>query len=92
MSAAVVDRVVRPTRPGHNVLVTDPTVSCQSCGRAPDPPGAVPAGADPGAGEPLPNLLSWVMDRRDGRTRWTCPACAARNLRSLEAKLEPEWW
>jgi hypothetical protein len=40
----------------------------------------------------MPDLLSWVMDRRDGRTSWTCPACASANIRALEAKLEPEWW
>jgi len=79
----------------HNVLVTDPTVSCQSCGRVPESAGVDPAGADPAtqvAGLASPDLLSWVMDRRDGRTSWTCPACAARNIRALEAKLEPEWW
>ncbi|HJQ00871.1 MAG TPA: hypothetical protein VJ851_04675 [Jatrophihabitans sp.] len=58
----------------------DPTVSCQSCGRTAD-------------ADSMPHdLLSWVMDRRDGRTSWTCPDCAARNIRALEAKLEPEWW
>jgi predicted RNA-binding Zn-ribbon protein involved in translation (DUF1610 family) len=63
--------------------VTEPTVACQSCGRQLDPAGS---------GESSTELLSWVMDRRDGRTSWTCPACAAANLRALEAKLEPEWW
>ncbi len=50
--------------------------TCQICGRT-------------GSG---PDLLQWVMDRRAGRVSWTCPACAATHLRSLEAKLEPEWW
>jgi hypothetical protein len=49
---------------------------CQICGR-------VGSGAE---------LLQWVMDRRAGAVSWTCPACAAANIRSLEAKLEPEWW
>jgi hypothetical protein len=69
------------------VVVTDPTVTCQSCGRVPEPTGAGPV-----AGTAMPDLLSWVMDRRDGRTSWTCPACASANIRALEAKLEPEWW
>ncbi|HEX4726832.1 MAG TPA: hypothetical protein VH298_03485 [Jatrophihabitans sp.] len=63
--------------------MTEPTVACQSCGRRPDSDGAGTSSAD---------LLSWVMDRRDGRTSWTCPACAGANIRALEAKLEPEWW
>ncbi len=53
-----------------------PDPACQLCGR-------VGSGAD---------LLQWAMDRRAGRISWTCPSCAAANLRSLEAKLDPEWW
>jgi len=49
---------------------------CQVCGR-------------PGVDA---DRLSWVMDRRDGRVSWTCPDCATENIRSLEAKLDPEWW
>jgi hypothetical protein len=56
--------------------VTQP-VGCQVCGRQP---------AD------AVEQLGWAMDRRHGRVSWTCPGCAARNIRSLEAKLEPEWW
>jgi hypothetical protein len=26
------------------------------------------------------------------RTRWVCPDCTRRYVRSIEAKLEPEWW
>jgi hypothetical protein len=58
--------------------VTDSHVHCQLCGIQPGPAEA--------------QLLSWVMDRENGRTRWTCPDCAASNIRSLEAKLAPEWW
>jgi hypothetical protein len=57
----------------------NPAVSCQLCGRTADEDDEV-------------QRLSWVMDRRAGRASWTCPRCAAQNLRSLEAKLEPEWW
>jgi len=63
--------------------VTQPDVACQSCGHRPD---------SAGGGASSTELLSWVMDRQDGRTSWTCPACAAANIRALEAKLEPEWW
>ncbi|MGI8666426.1 MAG: hypothetical protein ACR2N4_10395 [Jatrophihabitans sp.] len=54
----------------------------------PDDSGSVAGGAI--VGEAV--LLSWVMDRQDGRTSWTCPNCAAANIRSVEAKLEPQWW
>jgi len=50
--------------------------TCQLCGRT-------------GSGA---ELLEWVMDRRAGAVSWTCPTCANANIRSLEAKLEPEWW
>jgi len=55
----------------------DQSVSCQVCGRAPTDDA---------------DRFSWVMDRRDGRVSWTCPHCATENIRSLEAKLDPEWW
>lgn len=54
--------------------------SCQLCGRV----------AEPGTEGEV--ILSWMMDRQDGQVRWTCPGCAAANARSMEAKLEPEWW
>jgi Zn-finger protein len=54
----------------------DTEVNCQVCGRS----------------DAAEDRLAWVMDRRDGRVRWTCPDCAAVHLRSLEAKLDPEWW
>jgi hypothetical protein len=55
-------------------------MTCQLCGVTEDP------AADRAA------VLGWAMDRRAGRTSWTCPACAAANIRAMEAKLEPEWW
>lgn len=56
-------------------------VSCQLCGAVSDP--AVD-------GDPP---ITWVMEKRtDGRTMWTCPRCAAMHVRSMEAKLDAEWW
>jgi hypothetical protein len=55
-------------------------VCCQICGR----------GADPGVDGDPP--LTWVMDRDEGRISWTCPGCAARHVRSMEAQLDPKWW
>ncbi|UQX89730.1 hypothetical protein M6D93_06940 [Jatrophihabitans telluris] len=56
------------------------TVHCQRCGRISDP------GRD---GDPP---LTWAMDREGERVRWTCPACVSLSVRSMEAKLDPEWW
>jgi endogenous inhibitor of DNA gyrase (YacG/DUF329 family) len=56
------------------------TVACQLCGRQSDP------NQD---GDPP---LSWAMDRDGDRVTWTCPRCAAANVRSMEAKLDPEYW
>lgn len=36
--------------------------------------------------------LTWGMSIEDGRTVWTCPSCARRHLRSIEGKLDSDWW
>jgi hypothetical protein len=36
--------------------------------------------------------LSWVVSVEAGRTRTYCKACAREHLRSIEAKLDSEWW
>ncbi|GAA4420555.1 hypothetical protein ACFQV2_05790 [Actinokineospora soli] len=36
--------------------------------------------------------LSWVRDTDERGTRWFCPRCARDHLRSIEAKLQSEWW
>ncbi len=59
------------------VAMDEPAATCQLCGRSQT------EAAD---------RLAWVTDRRDGRISWICPGCATENIRSLEAKLEPEWW
>ena len=38
------------------------------------------------------SALTWVMDRDSADVRWTCPECVAKNVRSIEAQLAPEWW
>jgi len=38
------------------------------------------------------SVLGWLMDRQQRRVSWTCPDCAAANIRAVEAKLDPEWW
>jgi hypothetical protein len=53
-------------------------IDCQRCGRRAAPDEDV--------------RLSWVMDRGSRGVQWTCPSCAADNVRSMEAKLDIEWW
>jgi len=40
--------------------------------------------------------LAWSADlvdtRRGQRTRWICPTCTRTHVRSIEAKLDQEWW
>ncbi|HSK27690.1 MAG TPA: hypothetical protein VK894_12345 [Jiangellales bacterium] len=55
----------------------DGPVSCAWCG-------TVAAGGSP--------PLDWVGDVVDGRTRYYCAACAREHLRSIEARLDQEWW
>jgi hypothetical protein len=38
------------------------------------------------------DAMTWVMDRDSTGTRWTCPQCAIRSVRAMEAKLDPQWW
>lgn len=36
--------------------------------------------------------LAWTFDAGGGRESWFCPTCSRDNVRSIEAKLEQEWW
>ncbi|MCA0328504.1 MAG: hypothetical protein LCI03_01215 [Actinobacteria bacterium] len=36
--------------------------------------------------------LSWVSARERGRDVFFCPQCARDNLRSIEGKLDSDWW
>jgi hypothetical protein len=37
-------------------------------------------------------LLTWSTSVEDGRRRDVCPACTRANVRSIEGKLDEEWW
>jgi len=43
----------------------------------------------PGGGEPP---FTWSTALEDGRRTHTCESCARAALRSIEAKLDPQWW
>ena len=60
---------------------------CSSCGTSPDPSLA---------GDPP---LGWSTEcdpsasTGDGtQVRWMCAACTRRHVRSIEAKLDQQWW
>lgn len=63
--------------------MTHSPVTCQLCRRTAD-------------ADEQPNV-TWVLDRTrigpDASTdNWTCPDCAARHIRAMEARLDSEWW
>ena len=37
-------------------------------------------------------LLTWSTSVEDGRRRDVCPKCTRANVRSIEGKLDEEWW
>ncbi len=36
--------------------------------------------------------LTWTAGVERGREVWTCDRCSRTHLRSIEAKLDSEWW
>ncbi len=36
--------------------------------------------------------LTWMSSVERGRELYFCPTCSRDNLRSIEAKLDPEYW
>jgi hypothetical protein len=52
-------------------------VTCAWCGK-------------PAPGEGVP--LDWVGEVSEGLQRSYCPSCAREHLRSIEARLDQEWW
>ncbi|MFZ2015397.1 MAG: hypothetical protein WAV00_16380 [Nocardioides sp.] len=36
--------------------------------------------------------LTWVTSVENGRRRTYCDACSREHLRSIEGKLDSEWW
>ncbi|MFP5333953.1 MAG: hypothetical protein ACLGIV_01445 [Actinomycetes bacterium] len=58
-----------------------PTVVCDRCGVA------VPEGTPPGQAP-----LGWSVGVERGRTVVLCERCTRQNARSIEGKLDPDWW
>jgi hypothetical protein len=46
-----------------------------------------------GATAPGPDLpLTWVTSLENGKPKTYCERCAREHLRSIEGKLDSEWW
>jgi hypothetical protein len=59
---------------------------CGFCGKSSTSPAAGPVPAD----DEIP--LTWVTSVENGKVRVYCDECARTNLRSIESKLDSEWW
>lgn len=60
---------------------SDRAVTCDRCG-TPAPAGT-PDGQAP---------LGWSCGVERGRRQWLCSTCARENVRSIEGKLDTDWW
>lgn len=49
-------------------------------------------GRTPAEGERATVTLTWVRGTENGREVWTCDRCSREHLRSIEAKLDSQWW
>ena len=57
---------------------------CSLCGRMADPTRD---------GDPPITWCADTVETMDGpRTRWVCTECTRRFVRSIEAKLDQQWW
>lgn len=36
--------------------------------------------------------LTWALGVQGDRQVWTCDRCSRQHLRSIEGKLDPQWW
>jgi hypothetical protein len=68
-----------PGRDGLDVSAGHGVPTCDRCGAAP------PAGAD----RPP---LTWTTTASPGGQRWLCDRCAREHLRSIEGRLDEQWW
>lgn len=37
-------------------------------------------------------LLTWALGMEKGSKVWTCDRCSREHLRSIEGKLDSDWW
>ena len=80
-----------PDRLGCRALSFSTVAVCAFCGHSSDP--AEPAdgaGRSEDATDDVP--LTWVTSVENGKARVYCDDCARAYLRSIESKLDAEWW
>jgi DNA-directed RNA polymerase subunit RPC12/RpoP len=51
---------------------------CTTCGRIPEDESAA--------------RLTWALGVENGQQVWTCDLCSREFLRSIEGKLDSQWW
>jgi hypothetical protein len=61
---------------------------CGFCGKTPTPP----TSADGSSSDDADLPLTWVTSVENGKAQVYCDECARANLRSIESKLDSEWW
>jgi hypothetical protein len=69
-----------PTEAETDAADPDETLVCSACGTTARPQ------------EHAAARLTWSRSTDAGRTTWTCGSCSRDNLRSIESKLDPDWW
>ena len=61
---------------------------CGFCGKTSAPPALADGSAAPDEDVPL----TWATSVENGKVRVYCDECARLNVRSIESKLDAEWW
>ena len=64
--------------PGHARDREQEVMVCGTCGRTPEDEAVA--------------RLTWALGVERGRQVWTCDRCSRLHLRSIEGKLDPQWW
>jgi hypothetical protein len=73
-------------------------VACDFCGTPAPQSASASTSSDPAAldsadqGMPDEIPLTWVTSIENGRRRVYCERCSRDHLRSIESKLDSEWW
>ena len=68
-----------PGSDGDRSAESEPIV-CATCGR------------QTATGEETTARLTWSQDLSGPAVKWTCDRCSREHVRSIEGKLDPDWW